>query len=97
MVMEKQLGSSLKSPTPIAASWWETPSKQTDDQKKDHGTNGCNNDRADQPTTNVNTQLGQEPCPNEGTNNADCNIGNETKSAARHKLSCQPTCNKTNQ
>jgi len=74
---------SSKSPTPIAASRWKTPSKQSDNQKKDYGTNGGNNDRADQPATNVNAQLGQEPCANEGTNNPDCNIGNETKSAAR--------------
>src|SRR6516162_920939 len=85
-----------KSPTPIA-SWWVSPSKQSYYQKKDHGTNGGNNDRANEPTTNVNPQLGQEPCANKGTNNPDCNIGNETKSAARHKLTCQPTCNKTNQ
>jgi Rrf2 family protein len=35
---------------------WEPPSDQSDNQKKDHGPDCGNNDRADHPATNVDAQ-----------------------------------------
>jgi hypothetical protein len=43
----------------------------------------------------VDTYLGQKPRTNKGTNNPDCDIGDETKSGALNKLSRQPTGNET--
>ncbi len=45
----------------------------------------------------MDTQLGQEPCADQGTDNPDCDIADETKSEAHHKLSGQPTGNETYQ
>ena len=56
MVMEKQLGSSLKSPTPIPASWRESPFEKSNNQKKDHRTDRGNNDRIDHPAANADAQ-----------------------------------------
>jgi hypothetical protein len=40
---------------------------------------------------------GSNPVPIKGTDNSYCDIGDETKPAACHKLPCQPPRNKANQ
>jgi hypothetical protein len=45
-----------KSPTPIPASWRESPFEKSNNQKKDHRTDRGNNDRIDHPAANVDTQ-----------------------------------------
>jgi hypothetical protein len=49
-------GSASKSPTPVPASWWESPSKQSDNQKKNYGTDGGDNDCANHSAANVDAQ-----------------------------------------
>ena len=45
-----------KSPTPIPASWRESPFEKSNNQKKDHRTDRGNNDRIDHPAANAYAQ-----------------------------------------
>jgi len=46
----------LKVANANSGAWWESPSRQSDNQKKNHSADGGNNDCADHPATNVDAQ-----------------------------------------
>ena len=58
---------------PIAPPRESTP-KQPDNQQEDHSANGGDNDRTDKTSANVDTQTGQQPTADQGTNYSDGDV-----------------------
>jgi len=76
---------------------WKSTSQQSDQQQENHCTDRGDNDGATQSGADVNTELRQQPCAEQGADNPDRDIADETKTVSRHQLSGEPSGNETNQ
>jgi hypothetical protein len=73
---------------PVAAA----PDEPHDEQQQDSAYRGVGDCR-DNSGTKIDTEPRQQPSPNEGTDNADDEITNESKTGPAHDLTSQPAGN----
>src|SRR4029077_15502119 len=83
-------------PTPAAVPSAASTDQPDDDQQQD-GADGGVDDRADNPGTEMDTDLRQEPVADEGTDDNDYHVTNEAKTGALDDLAGQPPGNKANE
>jgi hypothetical protein len=69
---------------------------EADDEQNDAGANEGIDDRAEDSATNQNTDCRQQPSRDDGTDNSENDIADESEPAAFHDLACKPACNGAN-
>jgi hypothetical protein len=67
---------------------WEATSDYADKEQKQGRSNGSDDNFADDPSANMNAQPRKQPTADKASYDADAN---ETKAAAGHQFSCQPS------
>jgi hypothetical protein len=76
---------------------WEATSDYADKEQKQGRSNGSDDNFADDPGANMNAQPRKQPTADQASYDADGNVPNETKTAAGHQFSCQPSRNEADQ
>jgi hypothetical protein len=69
---------------------------QSQDQKQDYGADRGPYDGGDDPGSQVNAQVGQQPTADQGADDSDGDVGNQTKAGALYHLACKPSRDQTN-
>ncbi len=71
--------------------------KQSQDQQKQDCTDRRVDDGGDQPDTQMDAELRHQPGTNEGADNANQDIADDTETCAPHNLAGQPSCDQSNE
>jgi hypothetical protein len=79
-------------PSPTAAA-----SDESEDQQQHNSTDGGVNNRAENPGTEMNIELRQQPITDKGSDNSDNEITNEPKTRTADKLTSQPSGDQAHQ
>src|SRR5713226_2515168 len=77
-------------PSPSAASV-----DQPEHDQKQHGADGGGDDGGDDAGAKVDAQLGQQPAADQGADDPDADVRDETEAGAAHDVSGKPPGNKT--
>jgi hypothetical protein len=72
-------------------------SHEPQEQQQDNRSDGGVDDVRRRANAEMNAQSRQNPVANEGAENSDNNVTNESEAAASHELPCQPSGDKSNQ
>jgi hypothetical protein len=70
-------------------------SEESEDDEKQHGTDGGGDNGTDYAGANMDVQPGQEPSADEGTDNANDEVSDEAKTGSPHHLAGEPSRNDT--
>jgi hypothetical protein len=92
----RPLPPSASAPTSAPAASNATSQKPNHEQKQDRANRGVD-DRGDNPGTEMDTDLRQQPVANECPDDTDYEIGDESESGPPYDLSGQPAGNKTDE
>jgi hypothetical protein len=92
----QRLPASPPTSPPTAAPAAATPN-ESDDEEQQNRADGGVYDRSDKAQAEVDAELGQQPSADEGANDSDDEVADDSKSGALHEMTCQPSGNETDQ
>lgn len=82
---------------PVPPSLLEATSDYADKEQKQGRSNGSDDNFADDPSANMIAQPRKQPTADQASYDADGNVPDETKAAAGHQFSCQPSRDEADQ
>src|SRR5438270_13282596 len=81
-------------PSPASASA-SCAAQHTDDKQEQHGSDSGINDRRDNPGSEVDVELRQQPAAEESSSDSYEQVTENSKSYPPHQVASQPSCNDT--
>lgn len=70
-------------------------SDQANNEEQQHCTDGSDDDLRNNAASDMDPQTREYPTADQGANDANSNIGDDSETATSHYSACQPSCDKT--